>query len=57
MSGIQQRTKTHFIAALLTHDAIAGDFDFNSARRRGICITSDMLQSWPAQFIKYCTMR
>ena len=41
MSGIQVTTKIHFIAALLMH-AIA-DVDFNSARR-GICITSDMLQ-------------
>ena len=54
MSGIQVTTKIHFIAALLAH-AIA-DVDFNSARR-GICITSDMLQPWPSQFIKYCTMR
>ena len=42
MSGIQQSTNNHFIAALLAH--AIGDVDFNSARR-GICITSDMLVS------------
>ena len=41
MSGIQQRTKIHFIAALLAH-AIA-DVDFNS--HKGVWITSDMLAS------------
>ena len=42
MSGIQQRTKIHFIAALLAH-AIIADVDFNS--HKGVWITSDKLAS------------
>ena len=48
MSGIQQRTKIHFIAALLAH-AIA-DVDFNS--HKGVWITSDKLAS--ALNMHYC---
>ena len=48
MSGIQQWTKIHFIAALLAH-AIA-DVDFNS--HKGVWITSDALSS--ALNMYYC---
>ena len=48
MSGIQQRTKIHFIAALLAHSI--ADVDFHS--HKGVWITSDVLAS--ALNIHYC---
>ena len=48
LSGIQQRNKIHFIAALLAHPI--ADVDFHS--HKGVWITSDVLAS--ALNIHYC---